>query len=91
MFYVVMALVNPGITVKDVQDILGPLVVSFYRIAPNVWIIYAPPNRAKDISDRLQPVCSPGGRVFVSQLDLNDRWGWLDKATWEWMKTHGGP
>lgn len=90
MFYVVMATVAPGITINDVQALLSGLSVSFYRLAPNVWILYTY-SSARAISDVLQPLCNPGGQLFVSRLDLQDRWGWMNQQVWNWINQHGGP
>lgn len=84
MLYVVMATVTPGITVKDVQDALGPVTNSYYRIAPNVWLIHSSIG-ARGVSEHIQPLCVPGGAVFVSRLDINDRWGYLGKQVWDWI------
>lgn len=86
MFYVVMATVKPGVTIEDVQTALEPA-MSWYRIAPNVWIINTFES-ASTWQTRLKDLVSPTGRLFISRLDTSDRQGWMDKKFWDWLRSH---
>ena len=93
MFYFVMVNAPSGITIEDIQRALYVYPVqTYYRIAPNAWIVKTAPwvgNQASVISARLQPLVAPSGRHFVSQINVGDREGWMDKEFWNWVNTNG--
>jgi hypothetical protein len=86
LFHIVMATVNPGITIEDVQRIIRPGVVSYYRIAPNVWVVSSYENSASTLYERVKTLAIPNGRLFIGRLDMDDRQGWMDKPFWEWVR-----
>lgn len=94
MLYLVMAVVKPGITIEDVQRQLniamGAAIVStWYRIAPNVWVVKAPAwTGAEDIRMQLKGLVEPSGRLMITRIDPSEKAGWMDQAFWTWLKTH---
>ena len=88
MFYIVMATVNPGITIDDVQRALAGM--QWYRIAPNVWVVYSW-MRADDLFNRLHYLTNPGGSLLISRLDWTDRQGFMPPAFWNWARALGAP
>ncbi len=82
MFYIIIATVLPGVTLIDVENILST--AQAYRIAANAWVI----NTAEPAviwHNRLINLVHPSGRLFISRLDISDRFGWMDEAFWTWM------
>jgi hypothetical protein len=60
---------------------------SWYRYAPNCWIIYT--GRDADYwYDKLKDV--PGMKTsasfFICEANLDDRAGWMSKKFWEWIR-----
>jgi hypothetical protein len=54
------------------------------RYAPNCWIVWT--NRsANQWADLLKPKLGPEDSVFICQLDMTNRQGWLPKWVWEWL------
>lgn len=89
MFYLVMAIVRTGVTIEDIQRAFASPVISWYRIAPNVWIVSSWGD-ASTIYEQLESLIKPGGNLFVSKLDVSDRQGWMDKRFWTWMREQSG-
>ena len=73
-------------TWKDVFD----KAADWLRYAPSCWILYT--GRSPEMwFDRIKPHLKQGERVFICELNLSNRQGWLSKSTWEWIqKTRSG-
>lgn len=88
MLFVVMAVVRPGVTIEDVQRAFVSPVLSWYRIAPNVWIVSSWGD-ANNLHSQLESLIRPSGNLFISKLDLSSsQEGWMDKRFWDWLRDH---
>lgn len=88
-FHIIMATLNPGVTIKDFQAHLGGYVSSYYRIAPNVWVVVGFLDAAT-LAAVLNPLISPGGNLFVTRIDPTDNQGMMMPAFWIWLQKHRG-
>lgn len=88
-FYIIVAALNPGVTIVDVQTILGVYATSYYRIAPNVWVVVSFLDAAT-LSASLNHLTTPGGTLLVSRIDPSDKQGMMVPDFWMWMRNHGG-
>lgn len=61
------------------------LAVDWFRYGDSNWIVYTTSD-AKKWYSRLQPFAEPGGHVLICKLDLSDRWGFMTKKLWEWLR-----
>lgn len=59
----------------------------WWHYLESTWIIKTDSLTANTIKDRLQMYMRPGDRLFVVQIDNNDRQGWLPKEAWDWLKS----
>jgi hypothetical protein len=57
--------------------------------APNCWLVWTTSDPAKWY-DRIKPVLRPGDHVFIVEIDINNRAGWLPGWIWEWIKKDRG-
>ena len=90
-FYSLTLSLNPGLGINDVQQVLGAFATTYYRIAPNTWIILAHEyENAGAWWERLRHLVHPSGTMFICRLDPGDRSGWIDKKFWEWLEVNGG-
>lgn len=87
-YYVVMAIVRPGVSIEDVQRAFRPPVQGWYRIAPNVWIVRSSGD-AKLLFRQLESLIRPTGNLFISPLDISERQGWMDQKFWSWLDDRG--
>ena len=61
---------------------------SWLRYATNCWLLWTDLS-AGDWTGRLESVIEKEKRhFFICQLNMNDRSGWLQKATWDWIHDH---
>jgi len=58
----------------------------WYRIKPDLWIVYSTSTPSKWY-DRLGSLVKEEGRLFISELNVNNRQGWMVKGFWEWLKS----
>jgi hypothetical protein len=85
-FHLVMVNVRAGVTIEDVQRTLqASSPISWYRIANNLWVVHSFAG-AQAWAETLYPLTVPGGTVFVSQLKVEDTFGWLDPKFWQWLQ-----
>lgn len=83
-FYLVMANVNPGLTIADVQNVLQHHVY-WYRATNNVWVVDTT-HPSTWLFERLSPLTNPSGLLFISRLDPTDRQGWMPKDFWDFIE-----
>lgn len=88
-FYVIMASLNPGLTITDVQNFLTAWSINYYRIAPNVWLV-ASSFSADMLAELLKPLTTPGGNLFVTRVDPTDKGGMMVPDVWAWIRNNGG-
>ena len=57
------------------------------RYAPNCWIIVT--DESPEVwCDRIKPHLGKSDNVFVCELTLTNRQGWLPEASWEWIRKY---
>ncbi len=54
------------------------------RYAPNCWIVNTTAT-ATEVSEAIHKVISAYDQVFVVEVNLNNRNGYLDKEIWTWI------
>lgn len=59
---------------------------AYCRPTESTWIL-ATSRSAQQIYDYIRPAMDSGDYVFISNLG-QDRQGWLQKDTWEWLRNH---
>lgn len=88
-FYIIMATLTPGVTIVDFQTYLAAYVTTYYRTAPNVWVVVTF-HTAATLAALLNPFTSPGGNILVTRIDPVDINGMMDPDFWTWMRNNGG-
>lgn len=59
--------------------------LDWYRIKEDIWIVYSTSDPEKWY-ERLGPLVKESGNLFVCQLDVSNRQGWMPKEFWKWLK-----
>ncbi|MGC2411464.1 MAG: hypothetical protein WA459_02060 [Stellaceae bacterium] len=54
------------------------------RYAPNCWIVYTS-SSAERWYERLRPFISDEDCLFIVEINLDERQGWLSRSTWDWL------
>lgn len=53
--------------------------------APNCWMIYSKQPMAETWYTRLRKVVHEDDSLFVCELDISNRQGWLPQNVWDWI------
>ena len=59
--------------------------LDWYRIRKDLWIVYSTSDPEKWY-ERLESLVKDSGNLFVCQLEVNNRQGWMPKKFWEWLE-----
>jgi hypothetical protein len=55
------------------------------RYAPNCYILYT--HTDVDIwFDRLQKILNENDTIFIVEINIENRQGWVPKSVWEWIR-----
>lgn len=65
------------------------LAVDWVRYAPDCWIVWTSSSPQKWYA-RLKPHLEPGDNVFICELRIENRSGWLPKWVWKWINKDRG-
>jgi len=55
------------------------------RYAPNCWIVFTN-DAPQAIATRLRAMCSETDSIFVVELNIEIKGGYLQKEIWDWIK-----
>ncbi|NQU85155.1 MAG: hypothetical protein HQ541_05280 [Mariniphaga sp.] len=83
-FYHIHIIPNEGVTKKDIQKKIE-LSLDWFKYGKSVWIIYSNSD-VKKLWVRYKPLITPGGNLFICELNVNNRNGWMNKAFWNWLQ-----
>jgi hypothetical protein len=61
--------------------------LDWYRYAPNCWVVWTSSSPERWYS-RLKKHLEKGDRVFISELNIAERSGWMPSGFWEFLKSH---
>jgi hypothetical protein len=86
MLFLVDIRPNPGISMSQVEEALTPA-HDWYKYEPTSWIICTPDN-SKTWSERLTPLASPNGALFICRLNKTDVHGLMTADFWQWLDRH---
>ncbi len=57
---------------------------AWMRYTRDCWIVYTTEN-AQDWYNRLVPHITTADRMLICELNVSNKYGWLDKWMWEWF------
>lgn len=59
--------------------------LDWYRITESLWIVYSN-STPERLYERLSPLVKDSGNVFICELNVHNRQGWMKKGFWKWLK-----
>jgi len=83
-FYHIYIKPKEGISLEDVEKKMN-LALDWFRYDRNCYVVYSTSDTDKWL-ERLKPLFYPKGRVFISELNIRNRNGWMTKDFWDWLK-----
>lgn len=78
--------INPkiGISKEEIEKKMS-LAVDWYRYDDKLYVVYTTSDVAK-WQERLLNFVKDDGRLFICELNIANRNGWLNKDFWAWLK-----
>ena len=61
--------------------------VDWVRYAPNCWLVWTSTSPQKWYA-RLKPHINDGDHLFICELNIDMRSGWMPKSFWDFIKSH---
>jgi hypothetical protein len=79
-----------GLPKTDALVPVFDLAIDWMRYAPNCWIIYTNTD-ATGWYNRLVPHMTKKDRLFICELNMQNKQGWMDQWMWDWMNKTRSP
>jgi hypothetical protein len=70
------------VDIGTIQKVFGDS--AWARYAANCWIVYTdePP---KSLAEKLRPLCSTSDTIFICEINMSNRYGYVQKEIWDWI------
>ncbi len=81
-FYLVHVVTTAEHDRNDVDQVLNDA-TDWYRFAKNEWLVVAPNTTPWE--EKLMQFTKPEGELFICQLDVTYRSGWMAEGLWQWI------
>jgi len=59
------------------------------RYAPNCWLIHTTESPTS-VANRIRNVCAQNDSIFVCEVNIDNRYGYLQKEIWNWLESPTG-
>ncbi len=73
-----------GIMMETIEKTMN-IAVDWFRYSDTNWVVYT----TSDINKwhgRLKKFADPDGNLFICELNINNRNGWMTKDFWVWLR-----
>lgn len=61
------------------------LALDWYKVKEDLWVVWSTSTPEK-WHERFGPVVKDSGSLFVCELNINNRQGWMAQSFWDWLK-----
>lgn len=75
---------NKDTTKEELEKKLD-LAVDWYRYETGLYVVYTT-STVKKWQERLLDLVKEDGRLFICELQITTKNGWMNKDFWEWLK-----
>ena len=75
---------SKGITIESLEQKLS-LAIDWYRYDVGLYVVFTTSSIEK-WQERLINLVNVDGRLFICELQISSKNGWMNKAFWEWIK-----
>lgn len=83
-FYFIYINKLPSVTDDRVDEFMNKS-LDWYRINRMTWIHYSN-STPEQLYARLSPLVKESGSIFICELNVKNRQGWMKKSFWDWLK-----
>lgn len=71
---------------EDLEDTFDKA-IDWYRYAPNCWVVWTSSSPERWYS-RLRKHLNEGDRLFICEINIGERSGWMPRKFWNFIKSH---
>ena len=75
---------------KELIDEKLNLALDWFKYDKHIYIIYSNSELDK-LTVRFNPLVQPNGRLFISELNITNRNGWMTQDFWDWLRKSRNP
>jgi hypothetical protein len=83
-FYHIYITPNVGASIESIKTQMD-LSPDWFKYGRNNWIIYSGTS-IKKLMLRFKPLVEPNGQLFICELNISNRTGFMPKDFWEWVR-----
>lgn len=83
-FFIVYLNAKPNHSKDSIKKKMD-LALDWYKIDDKTWILYSSSDEEK-LYGRLSPLAKEEGNIFICELNVSKRQGWMAKSFWKWLK-----
>jgi hypothetical protein len=83
-FYHMYLVPKEGIEQAEIERKLN-LALDWFKYDESIWIIYSTAT-IEIWMKRLKPFAQAGGNLFICELNISNRNGWMSKDFWKWLR-----
>lgn len=74
-------------TTKEALEQKLNLAIDWYRYESGLYVVYTT-STVEKWQERLLNLVKEDGRMFICELQMSTKNGWMNKDFWEWIKKH---
>ncbi len=83
-FYHVYLSPKFGVSMNTIEKKMN-LALDWFKYDKNNWIVYSTSSMEK-LMTRYKPLVEPSGSLFICEINIKNRNGWMNKNFWDWLK-----
>lgn len=83
-FYHIYITPKYGVSQDDIKQKMDKS-LDWFRYDDDIYVVYSTSTVPK-LTARFKPLVEPDGRLFICELNIKERNGWMSKSFWEWIK-----
>lgn len=84
VYYHIYIKEKEGISTDDIEKKID-LALDWFKYDKGLYVVYST-SEVKKWMTRLKPLVESGGKLFICELNENERNGWMNKKFWEWLQ-----
>lgn len=83
-FYHIYLVPKEGIDSDKVKAKMD-LALDWFKYGKSIWVIYSTSD-LKKLMTRFKPLVDPRGNLFICELNISRRKGFMNKEFWSWLR-----
>ena len=84
VFYQIYVVPKEGISYETIEKKID-LGLDWFKYDKALYVVYSTSDVKKWML-RLRPLVEKDGRLFICELNISNRNGWMNRSFWTWLK-----